>query len=154
VNTHALNVRTGPGVSFDILTAIPRGDNFTVFGRNADTSWLHVQAPEATGWLSAFYVNLTSGNINSVPIEGFALGSPSLSTGVRARLYSGLLLRTGPATTFPAYVTFGYGTLVDLVGRNASNTWYQVEYGGAIGWIFAPYATIVSGTLANVPITG
>src|SRR5258708_4908121 len=154
VNTHALNVRTGPGVKFDILTAIPRGDTFNVIGRNADTSWLHVQHPQVTGWLSAFYIVLTSGNINTIPIEAPAPGLPSSSTGVRARLYSGLLLRTGPDVTFPAYTTFGWGTLVDVVGRNANNTWYQVQYGGNIGWIYAPYTAIVAGTLANVPITG
>jgi hypothetical protein len=43
---------------------------------------------------------------------------------------------------------------VDIVGRNANNSWYMVQYGGLTGWIYAPYVRIVAGYLPNVPILG
>src|SRR5258708_5475472 len=150
----ALNVRTGPGRNYDILTQLVRGDTFTVLARNADLSWVRIQNPNAAGWVSAFYISFPGGNPNGLPVEAPSAPPSPLPSGVRGRLYSDLRLRTGPSPSFPALTTLGWGTFVDIIGRNSSNTWYQVQYGGLTGWIYGPYVVIVSGSALNVPITG
>ncbi|MEP7284955.1 MAG: PA14 domain-containing protein [Chloroflexota bacterium] len=153
VNTHALNVRTGPGVNYDILTTIKRGDTFTVLGRNTDASWIRVNAPNVTGWINTYYVNI-NGSVFSAPVEVPPPPPPPSPTGVRAKLFSNLRFHTGPGSNFPAVGTLGWGTIVDMVGRNSNGAWYQVQYAGLTGWIYSPYVRIVAGTLSNVPIVG
>ena len=154
VNTHALNVRTGPGVGYDILTQLVRGDGFGVLGRNADATWIHILAANnLTGWVSAFYTNLV-GNVLSVPVEAAPTLPQTLSTGVRGQLYSGLRVRSGPSPSYPQIADLDWGTLVDIVGRSADGTYYQIQYAGITGWIYAPYVAIVSGSISDVPITG
>jgi uncharacterized protein YraI len=65
-----------------------------------------------------------------------------------------LRVRTGPSTFYPQIDELDWGTVIDVVGRNADNSWLQVQYAGTIGWIYGPYVRIVAGSLFNVPITG
>ena len=49
----ALNVRTGPGITFAAVGYLLQGDQVTVLDYNADTDWWQVQLPDgATGWIS------------------------------------------------------------------------------------------------------
>src|SRR5258708_36805453 len=81
VNTHALNVRTGPGIGYDILTQLVRGDGFSGIGRNGDASWGRIQpANNLTGWLSASYTDLTV-NVFNVQVENAPPLPPTLPTG-------------------------------------------------------------------------
>jgi uncharacterized protein YraI len=150
-----LNVRSGPGVSYEILTVTRRGDTFPVSARNADNSWIRVNIGGGVGWVSSYYTSIT-GNLNALPIVAGTSTSPTgpRPTGVRGKLFSGLRLRTGPGTTYPQVADLEWGSVVDIVGRTADNSWFQIQYGGLVGWIYAPYVQIVSGSLFNVPITG
>ncbi len=154
-NANFLNVRAGPGVNFEVLNVASRGDTFQALARNADSSWLRVNAGGTIGWVNTFYVTV-NGNMLALPLEGVAqppLSQPQL-TGVRGKLTSGLRLRSGPGTNSPQIGDLEWGAVVDIVGRNANNTWLQVQYGGVMGWIWGPYVRIVAGVLSNVPITG
>jgi len=154
-NASFLNVRAGPGINFDVLTVASRGDTFQALGRNADSSWLRVNAGGTIGWVNTFYVTV-NGNMLALPVEGVAQPpvSQPRSTGVRGKLTSGLRLRTGPGTNYPQIGDLEWGAVVDIVGRNANSSWLQVQYGGVTGWIWGPYVRIVAGVLSNVPITG
>ncbi len=151
-NASYLNVRAGPGANYEILTVARRGDTFGVSARNADNSWIRVNIGGGFGWVNTYYTTV-SGNLNGVPILGTQVDTSPRLTGVRGKLYSGLRLRTGPGTTFPQVADISWGSVVDIVGRKSDNTWFQIQYGGLTGWIYAPYVLIVSGSLLNVPIT-
>ena len=65
---YALNVRSGPGVAFNPITAIQRGTQVTLIGRNTFSTWLKIRLPNGTeGWSSASYLN-TNYNISSLPV--------------------------------------------------------------------------------------
>jgi uncharacterized protein YgiM (DUF1202 family) len=65
---YALNVRSGPGMTFDVITAIPHSTQVTLIGRNSFSTWLKVRLANGTeGWSSATYLN-TSYNISSLPV--------------------------------------------------------------------------------------
>lgn len=56
-----LNVRSGPGTDFDVVTELgPLADGFAATGRNRvlddDSVWAEVEADDATGWVNAAYV--------------------------------------------------------------------------------------------------
>ena len=68
INTAHLNVRGGPGISYNILTVISRGTQVTLTHRNAAGTWVRVILPNGTqGWVNASYVQTTV-NISNLPI--------------------------------------------------------------------------------------
>jgi uncharacterized protein YgiM (DUF1202 family) len=65
---YALNVRSGPGVSFGVVTAIQRTTQVTLIGRNTFSTWLKVRLSNGTeGWSSATYLTTTY-NISNLPV--------------------------------------------------------------------------------------
>lgn len=65
---YALNVRSGPGTTFNILTAVPRGGQVSLIGRNSFNTWLKIRlASGAEGWSSANYLNTTY-TLSNLPI--------------------------------------------------------------------------------------
>lgn len=68
VATGALNVRSGPGISFASTAVVYQGTSLGLIGRNADSSWVKVQLGSGhVGWVNAAYIqaNVT---INSLPV--------------------------------------------------------------------------------------
>lgn len=66
-----LNVRSGPGTAYPILSKVNTGDELVVRGRNATGDWLQVQVASATadtGWVAAQYVTF-SGDMNALPVS-------------------------------------------------------------------------------------
>ena len=65
------NVRTGPGVAYDLLVRLAAGQKVTVTGRNADGTWLAIPCPTdnppLNGWVSAAVVTV-EGDIGRVPV--------------------------------------------------------------------------------------
>lgn len=60
VNVNGLNVRSGPAVSFQLITTIPRATVVTLLGRTADSTWVFAQLADGRqGWMSARYLNMT-----------------------------------------------------------------------------------------------
>jgi len=54
VNAEALNLRSGPGIVYDILAVLKQGDSLKVRGRNLVGDWLKVIAPDGKeGWVAA-----------------------------------------------------------------------------------------------------
>jgi hypothetical protein len=53
VASEALNVRSGPGTQFEVMTRLTRGDALTVVGQSGRCNWLKVlMAQGATGWVA------------------------------------------------------------------------------------------------------
>ncbi len=57
-----INVRSGPGTSYQVAGSLAKGDTTTANGRNADSSWLRIQIPDSNslGWVSASLVTPAS----------------------------------------------------------------------------------------------
>ena len=68
INVYFLNVRTGPGTSFGIITSVPSGIVVTLQGRNTATTWIKARLADGTvGWVSAYYLR-SSTNFSTLPI--------------------------------------------------------------------------------------
>lgn len=61
------NIRSGPGLNFDVIGQLPRGAGARVIGATADFSWLVIDFRGQWGWLAAYLVD-AAGNRNLVPI--------------------------------------------------------------------------------------
>jgi hypothetical protein len=68
VNNNILNLRGGPGTNYPIITKLGLGENLTVTGRSADSSWYQVKRENGqAGWVSQSYV-LTTGDCSQAPV--------------------------------------------------------------------------------------
>ncbi len=65
-----------------------------------------------------------------------------------------LNVRTGPSTDYSRLFQLQEGDQVTIVGRNNDFTWYYIQSGGQLGWVFAQYLDIFDpgGLLAVLPV--
>ncbi|PJF25448.1 MAG: hypothetical protein CUN53_12740, partial [Phototrophicales bacterium] len=64
-------------------------------------------------------------------------------------------MRQGPGTSFSRVGLLPRGQTAAVIGRNATNTWWEIEFGGIRGWVSAQFAPLNSGAnVNNLPITG
>ena len=68
VTVPRLNVRSGPGLSYAIVSWVGRGQQVQIFGRTPDSQWLKVAVgPQIKGWVYAPYVSIV-GPYSSLPV--------------------------------------------------------------------------------------
>lgn len=66
VNTGRLNVRSGPGVEYAVLTSVPGGTRMAVTGRHPTLPWMRVEGDFGVGWVRILYT-IFRGDWNVVP---------------------------------------------------------------------------------------
>ena len=54
--TGSVNQRTGPGVSYPVITTLPSGAEISIYGCLPAPSWCDIDAYGRRGWVSAAYV--------------------------------------------------------------------------------------------------
>lgn len=67
VNTSFINVRTGPGISYNIAAVVPGGTTLPVLGKSVDGKWFLVQGDFGQAWLRNRYVAFR-GVYSQVPV--------------------------------------------------------------------------------------
>ena len=72
VTASSLNVRSGPGTTFSILTTVKRGTVLDVVEQQGD--WIKVRINIVTGFVAAQFVQLKV----SQPVSGFLIEQPEL----------------------------------------------------------------------------
>jgi len=70
VVTGRLNVRTGPGVAFAVVTRLDQWQTMTLLARNAAASWVNIRLPNGLeGWVNAYYIRASIAIVN-LPVAG------------------------------------------------------------------------------------
>ncbi len=168
-----INVRSGPGTSFQAIGALPPGTELTVIGRNAPADWLQVEFDGHRGWVARFLLEVTGNVLNlpvtfvgeveapSVPVppqpaEG---GQPVIvGAGVSGATAAAVVnvesayIRSGPGTAYQIVGGVMQGDSLTAIGRNADGSWLLIRFGGSQGWIAAWLVDITSGTLSSLPV--
>lgn len=157
VRSARLNVRTGPGLQFNVLGQLAQGQSVSLTGyRSADGNWATITYNGVQAWISARPAYLqTTANVAGFPVwQGTNTGGPPATTPtgrVTAAYY--LNVRSGPFVGNNVLTTIPNGTIVELLGRNASAGWIKVRLtGGTVGWVSGSYlsSTTPFSTLAVV----
>ena len=146
VNTGALNVRSGPGVGFNVVATLTNGQSVTLIGRNAPGSWVQIRTSAGTvGWTNASFL-LSNIAISSLPVTDGGMPTAVVNTGV-------LNVRSGPGVGYGVVTVTYQGYVVNLLGRNANSTWAKVQLpSGMQGWVNASliHASVPLGNLPNL----
>ena len=111
-----LNVRSGPGTSYERIGSLSRG---ALLSGVLENGWLRFTYNGQTAYVSATYVQ---------PLNG---------SGDLCVLCNALNVRTGPSTSYAKLGQLLSGTYVDPL--ESQNGWYKIGYNGGYGWICADY---------------
>lgn len=162
-----VNIRTGPGLDFDIITALPRGTTLKLLGEAA--GWYQVQLDDGRqGWASSTYAQPVGdnnppgngGGNNEPPADGQPPTGQPLGLAVIGSKPVAVL--SGPSPVEKQVGTAAAGSRLLIWEKQGS--WWQVELdNGERGWLastlatFAPYEPPGSGddsVVAGRQITG
>lgn len=148
IDTGALNVRSGPGVPYEIVAIVYQNNTVTLLGRNADSSWAKIRtAAGVEGWVNVNYID------PNVPISSLPeVDAPTISA-TGTVFTDALNVRSGPGIGFVATAVVYQGTSFGLIGRNSTTSWIKVQLNdGHVGWVNAAYIQ-ANITLNSLPVT-
>jgi len=151
-----LNVRSEPSTDGFIINRVRANASFPILGRNADSSWWQINVNGTAGWVYWRYLGVTNAELVSVIAgsTGESLDQPP-TLGFVATPFVAVNIRSGSGTEHAIIGLVPQRTPVSVVGRNASGTWWQINYGQITGWVSAQFVPIQIGTIVgNIPITG
>lgn len=162
VNTGALNVRTVPSAVNNVpITNFPRSTRVSISGRSVDGQWYYVTVGDTVGWMRGRYIVVDTGNVAELPVltQEAPTSPPAGTVYATGTVNTGALnIRTVPSPFFNTPLFYVYrGTAMNIIGRNANSTWYQVSLpsqGNTIGWVRSRYVQVTGGNPALAPVTG
>ncbi len=108
------NVRSGPGLNFDVIGQLARGTRARVIGATADFSWLVIDFRGQWGWLAAYLVDAV-GNRNLVPI---ILPPPTPTPPATATVAGPSLADLVIVNVYPERVTLDQPMIVNVTVAN------------------------------------
>jgi uncharacterized protein YraI len=135
--TTSLNLRSGPGTNFGVVTVMPPGAVVTLAGEQAN-GFLSLVYNGVSGWASATYLD-TSGSPAPAPTPA---PTPTPSPGGSSALTTtSLNLRAGPSTGDAVLTVMPAGASVSITGP-PQNGFHPVSYTGRNGWAYSNYLSI------------
>jgi uncharacterized protein YgiM (DUF1202 family) len=118
-----VNIRSGPGMQFRILSYVAEGQTAKVNGVSANGNWWRVICPDDTigsCWISAL-ASLTK------PTDGPLPDTSDYPTDVRyVMAQQDLNIYSGPSSQFSLVGYIAGGQTVQVTGVNASGSWWRV----------------------------
>lgn len=86
--TYQVNMRSGPGTNYRVVTTLAAGSNLFFEARNGDISWLLARTADGTqrGWVAALYVGLRAGygSLANLPISDEITAIPAAAESAAA----------------------------------------------------------------------
>jgi uncharacterized protein YgiM (DUF1202 family) len=142
-----LNMRKGPNLNDAIVQVVPGGAAVTRLSTNATNGYTQVTYRGITGWVVDLGLLATpptpepTTTATSVPTTAPPPPTPVPTqppvTGDTRVALVGLNLRSGPSEDDPVVATIPEGGMMTLTREGAENGYVTVDYGGAVGWVFA-----------------
>lgn len=143
VTTGSVRLRKGPNTDHDIITTLSKGTEITLYGLSS--GWYSAKMSDGTaGYVSSKYVKVTAA-YSAEETGGQEETAQSTGKGV---LTAKVNFRQGPSTSAKKLTTLKKGTEVTIYSLN--DGWYEVEYNGTRGYLYAKYVSGSVGSDVNV----
>ncbi|MCH1627663.1 SH3 domain-containing protein [Ferdinandcohnia quinoae] len=143
INTSILNVREGPGLSYNIKSKIKQGEQYKILERKND--WLKLEITKnSSGWVASWLIKESNS-------ESIAANDTSKTVKSVKSTVDGLRLRTGPGTSFQIMGSLNKGQVAQYIDKNES--WTKVKYNNQIGWVSSPFLTTIQGSNNKPDVT-
>ncbi len=125
----ALNLRSGPGTTYSVITVMPGGSTVSIIGALTN-GFYPVRFDGQDGYASAQYLRLAS---QPTP-------TPTQPAARTAWTTANVNFRTGAGLGYPPITVIPAGAKISVTG-NAINSYYPVSYGGNQGFVASDYVT-------------
>ena len=129
----SLNLRSGPGTGYSVLTSIPGSATLTLL--SLENGWYKTSYNGKTGYVSSEYI--TPG----------AQGSAGLGTGVLNTNGSSLNMRSGPGTGYEVVASVPAGAVLTM--DSLEDGWYKTSYNGKDGYVSSDYVILGGAVSSN-----
>ena len=130
VDSESLNVRSGPGLSYEVTATLNREQKVDILSTSGD--WLEIKFGDKTGWIASWYTVNTEKS-NSKIISNV----------------NSLNVRSGPSVNSAVLEQMNAGDEAML--SSTEGDWAQVYINGKNGWVHTDYISIVSKKKADKP---
>jgi uncharacterized protein YraI len=150
INTGFLNIRSGPGNQYTVITSVPGGTVLRVIGFAPDGVWYLVEGTFGQGWLNSDFT-LFRGSGRGVPIIRNATGL--LSTPV-ATITNAVTLYATPSLSSAIVGALSGPLQVNVVARSADFNWVQLSTSIGFGWVQASQVSLGGDTNLIPVISG
>jgi uncharacterized protein YraI len=155
VTSSAVNFRTSPTADIqNVISALPQGSTYPLLGRSSDGSWLQISVNGDVGWVDASYILVITDQ--AVTINVLPGPANPETTGYTVFAFQDVFIRSEPTINGDRVGALRIGESAQLIGRNADSSWWQINYGGTIGWVSAPLVEVEQGDfqVERVRVTG
>jgi len=122
VNIDNLSLRSGDAPEYSLVGIVDGGSILIPLGRNQDFTWWYVQIGDLIGWVKAEFL-VVRGNLTDVPVVEAA----GELTPVTLVVFLDQPLLSAPRDTALPLCTIGGDHAYTVIGRNRSETWYEVQ---------------------------
>ena len=145
-----MNVRTGPGLTYDVVRVVPKGTQGRILGIDPDDDWFQIEL-EGLDTLVWVYQDLTTvvgslAGVKRVTEEELALLPAAITQPAL------LNARAGPGLTYDILTTVPQGTWAQITGIDTLGDWYRVELDDLDqpAWIYRDFTKVAGGSLTGL----
>ncbi len=145
-----MNVRTGPGLDYDVVRVVPKGTQGRIFGIDPDNDWFQIEL-EGLDTLVWVYQDLTTvvgslAGVKRVTEEELALLPAAITQPAL------LNARAGPGLTYDILTTIPQGTWAKITAIDTQGDWYRVELDDLDQpvWIYRDFTKVAGGSLTGL----
>lgn len=135
-----VNVRSGPGTSFQVISQINPEQNFPIVSQEGD--WIQIlMNQQKKGWVANWVVNISSGE-----------RSKATSIHEKVKVQADILnVRKQPDTSSSVIGKLSKGEEIEVIA--VQNGWYNIRFGQDTGWVAGDYVTPSTGTTTQKKAT-
>ena len=145
-----MNVRSGPGLTYDVVRVVPAGTQGPIYGIDPDDEWFQIEL-DGLDTLAWVYQDLTT-------VVGSLAGVRRITEQEIAMLPAAvtqpqlLNVRSGPGTDYDVLAIVPQGTWARIIGIDTQAEWYQVELAELEepAWLFRGLTKVAGGSLAGL----
>ncbi|NWQ40147.1 SH3 domain-containing protein [Bacillus sp. EB106-08-02-XG196] len=124
-----VNVRNGPGLSYQLVKQVAKGEKFTIIKEK--DGWIQIQLSTVkTGWVANWVVTKSSDRTSTSRSSNSKKGSAEANT-------NQLRVRSGPGTSFRIIGYLNKGQAVSVLDENEN--WLKISASFGEGWVAREY---------------
>lgn len=132
VSTDVLNVRSGPGLSYDVIGQLKRNESVAILASSDD--WYQIDYKGKKGWIASW---LVQSNANET----------EASTEEVISQVNGLNFRESPSTEAPVISKLSAGDQASFITQQGE--WMNISFNGSTGWVHEQYVSKISKAESN-----
>jgi N-acetylmuramoyl-L-alanine amidase len=130
INVDSLNVRSGPGLSYNLVSSVNRNEEYEVLAK--DGEWIQIKISNSIkGWVASWLVTEKKEEKIQAP------SSPAVKLEKLESIANGLRIRKGPGTSFQVIGSVKKGDVLQFKEKNEN--WIHITYKEYDGWVHSDY---------------